>query len=110
VVGEVGVHLEERPVPPRVGEAPLEGGDDGRATPALLVPEKEVDATRVLGDRLADDVARAVGASVVSDANVQRFRLGQELSNEGPRVLALVVGRDDYEDAVGDPVPPSDKP
>jgi hypothetical protein len=110
VVGEVGVHLEERAVPPRVGEAALEGGDHGRAPSALLVPDKKVDATRVLRNRLADDIARAVGASVVGDADVQRLRLGQKLADEASRVLALVVGRDDYEDAVGDPVPPSDKP
>jgi hypothetical protein len=109
-MGEVGVHLEERAVSSRVGEAALEGGDDGRAAAAFLAAEKEVDATRVLRDRLADDVAGAVGASVVRYANVQRFRLGQELADEGPRVLALVVGRDDYENALGDPMPPSDKP
>jgi hypothetical protein len=109
VVGEVGVHLEEGAIPARIGEAPLEGGDDGRAASALLVPEEEIHSTRVLRDRLADHVGGAVGASVVGHADIQPFRLRQQLSNQGADVLALVVGRYDYEDALGDPMPPSDK-
>ena len=96
-VRPVGVHLDERVV--ALLERPGEPVEVGRAQTLLAGAVEDVDLVVGLG-QLVGELAGAVGRVVVEDADVDLGDGTPDPLEDRREVLALVVGRDEHDNAV----------
>ncbi len=96
-MGEVGVGLEDEVV--AALERPGEPRQIGPSQARLLFTVEHVDP-RIGGRELVRQLAGAVRGAVVHHQDLQAGVLGQDLGDDPGKVLALVVGRENHQEAV----------